>query len=295
MKAAQFDYQSAGSAEQALGLMQDAKALGGGQSLGPMLNLRLVRPGKLVDVSALAEARRCEMTAQGLRIGGAMTHAEIEDGALDALLADSPALAAFLRHVAGGIAYRAVRNKGTLAGSLAHADPAADWVLAMNALDAQLDLVSAKGKRLLPMSQFMSGAFSTALAEDELLLAVIVPRRSAAMRWGYVKFCRKTGEFAEASAAAVFDPQSGSARLLIGALDGAPAALPALASAVASQGAAAINQDACLAAVNAVATGKDEVGNWQLAVAVRRCLQQLLGVSVSGTANSGATDSGAKQ
>lgn len=280
MKAAQFEYQSPGSAIDALRQLKDAKALGGGQSLGPMLNLRLVRPGRLVDVSNLVDARRCEMTAQGLRIGGAMTHAEIEDGALDALLADAPSLAAFLRYVAAGIAYRAVRNKGTLAGSLAHADPAADWVLAMTALDAQLELVSAQGKRMVPMAQFMSGAFSTALAQDELLMSVIVPRRSNAMRWGYVKFCRKAGEFAEASAAAVFDPQGGSARLFIGALDGAPASLHALASTVAAQGASAISQDACLAAVNAVATGKDEVGNWQLAVAVRRCLQQLTGDAV---------------
>jgi carbon-monoxide dehydrogenase medium subunit len=282
MKAAQFEYQGAKSASDALRLMQGAKALGGGQSLGPMLNLRLVRPGKLVDVSALPEARRCEQLAQGWRIGGAMTHAEIEDGALDDLLKDAPTLAAFLRYVAGGIAYRAVRNKGTLAGSLAHADPAADWVLAMNALDAQLELVSATGTRQVAMSQFMSGAFSTALAENELLVGVIIPRRSAAMRWGYVKFCRKAGEFAEASAAAVFDPEIGSARLLIGALDGAPASLHALASAVAAQGASAISQDACLAAVNATATGKDEVGNWQLAVAVKRCLLQVTGATQSG-------------
>lgn len=281
MKAAQFDYQQAGSAADAARLLHDGKALGGGQSLGPMLNLRLVRPGRLVDVSGLSEARECGEQDGFWRIGGALTHAEIEDGALDKLLADSPPLAAFLRHVAAGIAYRAVRNKGTLAGSLAHADPAADWVLAMNALDAQLELVSASGRRRVPVSKFMSGAFTTALAEGELLLAVLLPRLSAGMRWGYVKFCRKAGEFAEASASAVFDPQQGVARLMIGALDGAPASLHQLASAVASQGAAAITQEACVAAVSSVATGKDEVGNWQLAVAVKRCLQQAAGVKQS--------------
>ena len=281
MKAAQFDYHQATDSAAALRLLKDAKALGGGQSLGPMLNLRLVRPGALVDVSSLPEARQCEERDGAFRIGGAMTHAEIEDGALDSLLRGSPALASFLRHVAGGIAYRAVRNKGTLAGSLAHADPAADWVLAMTALDAQLELVSAAGTRMLSMSRFMSGAFTTQLAEGELLLAVHVPRLSADARWGYEKFCRKTGEFAEASAAAIFDPQAGLARLVIGALDGAPAQLPELASAVAAQGHAAITQQACLAAVSAVATGKDEVGNWQLAVAVKRCLQQAAGVKTS--------------
>lgn len=277
MKAAQFEYQQAGSTAEALRMLANAKPIGGGQSLGPMLNLRLVRPGKLVDVSTLAEARRCEQRDGGYRIGGAMTHAEIEDGALDDLMRDSPALAAMLRHVAGGIAYRAIRNRGTLAGSLAHADPAADWVLAMNALDASLELASASGTRLVPMSQFMSGAFTTALSEGELLTGVLLPRASAGMRWGYVKFCRKTGEFAEASAAAVFDPEQGSARLLIGALDGPPTLLQQLAGAVAAQGSSAITQQACLDAVASVATGKDEAGNWQLAVAVKRCLQQLAG------------------
>ena len=277
MKSAQFEYQQAASTADALRFLKEAKAIGGGQSLGPMLNLRLVRPGRLVDVSAVSEARRCERRDDGVLIGGATTHAEIEDGALDDLLRDSPALAAMLRHVAGGIAYRAVRNRGTLAGSLAHADPAADWVLAMNALDAQLELSSPSGTRRLPMAQFMSGAFTTALHDGELLTGVLVPRMSPDMRWGYVKFCRKTGEFAEASAAAVFDPVQGSARLVIGALDGAPARLHQFASAVAAQGSRAITQEACLAAVTSVATGKDQIGNAQLAVAVKRCLQQVTG------------------
>jgi carbon-monoxide dehydrogenase medium subunit len=277
MKAAQFQYDRADNASDALRLLANAKAFGGGQSLGPMLNLRLVRPGRLVDVSALAEARRSELRDGAIRIGGAITHAEIEDGALDELLRESPSLAAMLRHVASGIAYRAIRNRGTVAGSLAHADPAADWVLAMTVLDAQLELLSVAGTRMVPMSQFMSGAFTTALAEGELLTGVLVPLASPAMCWGYVKFCRKAGEFAEASAAAVFDPVQGTARLVIGALDGAPASLPQLASAVASQGTGAITAASCLAAVSSVATGKDATGNQQISIAVKRCLQQVTG------------------
>ncbi len=277
MKAAQFHYERADHASDAVRLLQNAKAFGGGQSLGPMLNLRLVRPGRLVDVSGLAEGRRCELRDGAIRIGGAITHAEIEDGALDELLQDSPSLSAMMRHVASGIAYRAIRNRGTVAGSLAHADPAADWVLAMTVLEAQLELLSAAGSRRVPMSQFMSGAFTTALADGEILTGVLVPLASTSMRWGYVKFCRKAGEFAEASAAAVFDPAAGTARLVIGALDGAPASLPQLASAVAAQGAGAITAESCLAAVSAVATGKDDIGNRQISVAVKRCLQQVTG------------------
>src|SRR5690554_880534 len=140
MKPSSFAYQRPASLSEAARLLGQTagvvKPMGGGQSLGPMLNLRLVRPNLLIDVSGIDELRGLAAQPDGFRIGGAITHAEVEDGALDALLESSPSLAAMLRYVAGTIAYRAIRNRGTLAGSLAHADPAADWVLAMSALDA---------------------------------------------------------------------------------------------------------------------------------------------------------------
>lgn len=284
MKSAPFAYQRAASLADAVRACGNAaagiKVMGGGQSLGPMLNMRLVRAAMLVDVSGAQELGRVERQGGSLFVGGALTHAAIEDGALDAALgADAAPLAQMLRHVAGTIAYRAVRNRGTLAGSLAHADPAADWVLVMAALDAQLECASAAGTRRVAATQFMSGAFTTALAEGELLAAVLLPLYSADMRWGYYKFCRKTGEFAEASCAVVLDPQRGVARITIGALDGAPALLAGLAAQVARDGAGALSDAAVKQAVGQAAQGRDAVQRRLIETAVKRAVRQALGVN----------------
>lgn len=284
MKSAPFAYQRAGSLADAVracgGATTGLKVMGGGQSLGPMLNMRLVRAALLVDISGAQDMARVERRDGSLFIGGALTHSAIEDGALDAALGDDAApLARMLRHVAGSIAYRAIRNRGTLAGSLAHADPAADWVLAMAALDAQLQCVSASGARQVPATQFMSGAFTTALADGELLAAVLVPLYSEEMRWGYAKFCRKTGEFAEASCAVVLDPQRGVARIVIGALDGAPAALAGLAAQVAREGLAALSEAAVREAVGQAAQSKDTLERRLIEAAVKRAVKQALGAN----------------
>ena len=210
------------------------------------------------------------VTADGdqLRIGAAVTHAEIEDG-VHPLLRDG-----LLQSVAGGIAYRAIRNRGTLGGSLAHADPAADWVLTMAALGALIEIASTTGTRRVPMERFMQGAYTTDLADGELLAAVLVPRLGPAARWGYFKFCRKTGEFAEASCAAVFDPSRKLARIVLGALDGAPQALPALAAQVARD-AAMPSRDTLRSAVAAALPAKDAVDRKLMVAAVERCLHQI--------------------
>lgn len=283
MKSAAFSYQRPATLADAARIIAQsddaAKPIAGGQSLGPMLNLRLVRAQLLVDVSELPELRKSEKQSGGLWIGGATTHADIEDGVLDPLLQDSIPLARMLSHIAGTIAYRAIRNRGTLAGSLAHADPAADWVLAMFALDAQIQCASAHGNRVTPMAQFMSGAFTTTLAGGELLLGVLVPNYSTSLRWGYYKFCRKTGEFAEASCACVFDPERGVARIAIGALDGAPMLLQALAADVARGGIDAISDAAVRAAVAQATPGKDDVDQHLIVAAVKRSVRQALGTS----------------
>ncbi|QHI99684.1 carbon monoxide dehydrogenase [Xylophilus rhododendri] len=274
MKAALFDYTRPADLQQGLQLLAegagDTKPMGGSQSLGPMLNLRLARPRAVVDVSRLPGMREVTVEAGALRIGGSVTHAEIEDGVFPELRGT------LLQTVAAGIAYRAVRNRGTVAGSLAHADPAADWVLAMTALAARLEIVSASGKRLLPMERFMLGAYTTALEAGELIAAVHIPRLGADARWGYTKFCRKPGEFAEASCCAVFDADSGFARIVIGALDGAPRALPGLAAAFAASGALP-SRDEVQAAIAAAAPGKDAVDRKLIAATLRRCLEEVLG------------------
>ena len=188
MKPAAFDYQRAASVTEALAAMRDpalpAKPLAGGQSLGPMLNLRLARPARLIDISSIEELRRIEDCGAFVRFGAAVTHARIEDeaGAFGGI--------ELLARVARGIAYRAVRNRGTIGGSLAHADPAADWPLVLAALGATIVVHGERGPRRIDAAAFMLGSYVTQLGEYELLTAVEIPKLSAHARWAYRKFCR---------------------------------------------------------------------------------------------------------
>lgn len=276
MKAAKFEYERASSLAAALEYLGDesvmVKAMGGSQSLGPMLNLRLARPAKVVDVSGLDELRTVTEADGRVRVGAAVTHAEIEDGVFPLLAGH------MMQYVAERIAYRAVRNRGTVGGSLAHADPAADWVLATTALGGQVEIASPGGKtRLVNMPEFMIGAYTTQLESNELIAAVYVPKLSASARWGYYKFAKKTGEFAEASCAAYFDPSTQTARIAVGALDGAPQFLDELAARVAEQGSEAAGRDAILAAVTAITPEKSAVDRGLFVTVVERCLKQALG------------------
>jgi len=274
VKAPKFDYVRAASLDAARRLLADAqgaaKALGGGQSLGPMLNLRLTRPATIVDVSRIPALREVAADASGIRIGAGVTHAQLEDGVFAALRAHP------LQQVAGGIAYRSIRNRGTLGGSLAHADPAADWIVVLTALGAEVAIASLRGERRVPMRDFMQGAYTTVLSHDELVTGVHLAPWSAAARFGYYKFCRKPGEFAEASCAALFDPAARVAAIVLGALDGPPQPLPALAQAVARDGAGAAGRPVVLAAVRAALPGRDDIDLGLHATAVERCLAQAL-------------------
>ncbi len=273
MKPAAFEYlkpRDLPEAAAALGA-EGSKLLGGGQSLGPMLNLRLARPSLLVDVSKLDSLRRIEETPDLWRIGGSVTHAQIEDrrGSLPGI--------EMMAEVAAGIAYRSVRNRGTIGGSLAHADPAADWPLALAVIDATVIASGKAGSRKIPADRFMIATFTTELKADEIIEAVEVPKLSASARTGYFKFCRKTGEFPEASAAIVLDGPRRVARLFIGALNGAPQSLPALAAAVAEKGMAAASKEAIVAALKAAAPELDAVGLRMHAGAVTRAISQAVG------------------
>ncbi len=219
MKAARFKYERATSLERAIELLGSGgfvKLLAGGQTLGPMLNLRLVQPDLLVDVTKLPETTRWSEEPGAVLIGACVSHAAIEDGRVP------DPTGGILPKIASGIAYRAVRNRGTIGGSLAHADPAADWLSALSALGAEIVVVGPGGERRVAVAALSTGVFSTVVAEDEVLRAVRVPRLSRHARWGYYKFCRKTGDFAEAIGAVLHDPERGMFRLVIGATNGAP-------------------------------------------------------------------------
>jgi carbon-monoxide dehydrogenase medium subunit len=220
MKSVAYELNRVDSAQAAARALQaggwGCKPTAGGQSLGAMLNLRLAQPETLIDLDGIAELRGVTQDEKFVIFGAMTTHTQVEDG-----LVPDPANG-LMAKVARGIAYRAVRNRGTIGGSLCHADPAADWVSTMPLLDAVLLVTDGTTTREIPAPQFMSAAFETQLQEGELLTHFRVPKRSMATRWAYRKFCRKTGEFAHALAAALHDPQDGTERLVFGALDGAP-------------------------------------------------------------------------
>ena len=220
MKAPRFDYAKPSTLAAALSLLAqakgEAKILAGGQSLGPILNFRLASPQLLIDVRALSELQVVRDEPDAVFLGACITHAAIEDGAVP------DPTHGLLRSVARGIAYRAVRNRGTLGGSLAHADPAADWVNVMALLDAGILAVGPRGERSLPGSAFVNGPLSTLLAADEILVGVRIPKLSARARHSYYKFNRKPGEFAEAIAAILDDPDRGQVRAIVGATGAAP-------------------------------------------------------------------------
>jgi carbon-monoxide dehydrogenase medium subunit len=223
MKPAPFGYERPRDVQGALSLLTDAsgsaKIIAGGQSLGPMLNLRLVQPELIVDISGLAELKRAELHRDELVLGACITHADIEDGRTPDVTRGA------MRSVAANIAYRAVRNRGTIGGSLSHADPAADWVSALSALGARLTLRSVGGPRMVAVEDFMVGALEAALQPGEIVETIHVPARPASAHWGYVKSCRKTGEFAHAIGAVLIDPITATARVVIGAIDAAPIVL----------------------------------------------------------------------
>ena len=223
MKAPAFDYECARDAAHAVALLAGAgrlaKPLAGGQSLGPMLNLRLVRPELLVDVRRCPDLRGFVDEGDAIVYGAAVTHAEIEDGAVP------DALGGRLAQAAREIAYRAVRNRGTLGGSLVHADPAADWPTVLLAAGAEVVVRGPGGLRAEALRDFLTGPFTVSLAPDELLIGVRVPKRGAALRWGYHKICVKAGEFARAFVVAMEDRASGERRAVVGAIERLPLVL----------------------------------------------------------------------
>jgi aerobic carbon-monoxide dehydrogenase medium subunit len=220
MKPAPFGYERPRDLPAALAVLGEAKTsakiIAGGQSLGPMLNLRLVEPQLIVDISGLTELKQVERRGDELVLGACITHADIEDGRIPDVTRGA------MQGVAANIAYRAVRNRGTVGGSLSHADPAADWVSALSALGARLTLRSCAGTRTAAMEDFIVGALESALREGEIVETIHVPAMPASAHWGYAKSCRKTGEFAHAIGAILIDPSAATARVVIGAIDAAP-------------------------------------------------------------------------
>lgn len=231
MKAPAFTYHRAETVDQGLSLLrefaQSGKVIAGGQTMMPILNLRMAAPEHLIDVSRLAELREVRHEGSHWRIGAGITHAMIEDERIDDFTNG------YLQFVAAGIAYRAIRNRGTLGGSLIHSDPAADWPCALLAAEASVVVLGARGGREVELADFQTGLMACAIEPDELLVAVRIPQFSAGARWAYQKFCRKVGEFAHSICAVVHDPEHSRSQVVLGAVGDKPVRLPHLSSALA--------------------------------------------------------------
>ena len=273
MKPVDFSYHLADSVEDALERLASggdgAKLIGGGQSLGPMLNLRLSRPRVLVDISSVEALRGIESTRESVLTGAAATHAEIEDRP-----ASGPIERA-MREVAAGIAYRAVRNRGTIGGSIVHADPAADWTSFLLCADARIHIRGAMGERSLRMRDFALSAYKTALARDEIVARIEIPRTTARTRFGFHKICRKTGELAEAMGAVLVDPDRRYCRIVVGAVGAKPMSLPSATRSLAAT-AAAPELEALRTEISACTGEHDRVKLHMAAVAVRRAVGRAL-------------------
>ena len=267
MKAAPFGYARARDAAHAVELLVAAegfaKVIAGGQSLGPMLNLRLAEPDLLVDVRTCPDLRGCRDDAEAVLFGAAVTHSEIEDGVVP------DPCHGWLAAAARRIAYRAVRNRGTIGGSIAHADPAADWLVVLLLLGAEVVVLGPDGLRTAALAEFVAGPFCTTLGEGEVLVAIRVAKRSDRVRYGYRKTAIRVGEFANAFCVALDDPERGESRAMLGAIERTPIAVDDLSAVSDTTGAEAF--------VHAHVPGLDAATVRLHAVTLRRAVRDLDG------------------
>ena len=199
-----FEYASPETLDAAIALLASArgraKAIAGGQSLMPVLAFRLAAPELLVDLRRIPALDRIDISSAGVRLGARVRWCDIEH---DSRLATAhPLLVAGTAHVA----HYAIRNRGTIGGSLAHADPAAELPGIAVACDAQVEIRGPGGSRRVPAANFFTGALSTVLADDELITALeLPPWPVAGRRWGFEEFAQRRGDFALAGIAAYYD------------------------------------------------------------------------------------------
>jgi carbon-monoxide dehydrogenase medium subunit len=182
----------------------DAKILAGGQSLVPMLNFRLLRPTTLVDINRIASLSFVSDEAQTIRIGALTRHHRLETSPV--IAAHLPVIAEAMRHVA----HLAIRNRGTIGGSLSHADPAAELPMMAVLLDAQLTIAAAAGKRTVPARAFFVDALTTDLRDGEMLTEIEIPKLAPQSGWGFAEVSRRGGDFALAAAAAILTLRGGT-------------------------------------------------------------------------------------
>lgn len=219
MKPASFEYipvQNVSNALAALAEIPGSKILAGGQSLVPLMNFRLSRPPALVDINAVTELCTITVMSSSMRLGALVRHQQLVDH--PDIRRTLPLLATAAEH----IGHFAIRNRGSLGGSLAHADPAAELPAALVALNAEFTLASRNGRRQVRARDFFRGYFTTALAEDEMLVDVVLPLSESA--FGFAEVARRDGDFALAGA--ICEWRQGEAALTWFGIGGAPHYVP---------------------------------------------------------------------
>jgi len=210
MKLPPFDYACPTTLPEAIELRashDDAKAIAGGQSLVPMLAFRLAQPSLLVDLRKLADLRGIRISDAGVTLGAMVRWRDIEDD--ERLETAHPLLKAAISHVA----HYQIRNRGTVGGSIAHADPAAEMPGIAMTCDAEIAVVGKSGAHVIQAADFFQGALTTALTTDEIIVEIRLPAWPAGRRWGFQEFARRRGDFAMAAAAVFYDQdERGKAR-----------------------------------------------------------------------------------
>ena len=207
MKPAAFDYVIADSIDMAVASLADgggdAKIIAGGQSLVPMLNFRLLRPSVLIDINRIGDLAFIEEAGKKIRIGALTRHYQLETSPV--IARHLPVLASAMTHVA----HLAIRNRGTIGGSLSHADPAAELPMMALLLDAELHIASASGKRTIAARDFFVGALTVDLARDDIVTEIVLPKLPPKTGWGFEEVARRSGDFALAAAAATLTLSAG--------------------------------------------------------------------------------------
>ncbi len=226
MKPAAFQYFRPATLDEGLSLLaehgDEAKVLAGGQSLVPMMNFRLARPEIIVDIGAIPGLNGVALDHERLTLGAKVRHFELEHPTFDGPLAQLFATAA------AHVGHLPIRKRGTIGGSIAHADPAAEWCLLATALDAEIVVQSTRGSRNIPISDFFEMYFTTAIADDELLTEIWVPALRDDWKTGFSEFSRRAGDFAVvavASAVRINDGKVTEARIAAAGVAGTPVRL----------------------------------------------------------------------
>jgi CO/xanthine dehydrogenase FAD-binding subunit len=226
MKPPAFDYIAADSIAMAVAALaragDDAKIIAGGQSLVPLLNFRMLRPSVLVDINRIAGLDAIKETSGSIRVGALTRHYQLETSPL--IARHLPVLSCAMTHVA----HLAIRNRGTIGGSLAHADPAAELPMMALLLDAELRIASASGERIVAARDFFLGALTVDLAASEIITAIALPKLPPRTGWGFKEVARRHGDFALAAVAATLTVSDGAIKQARIALTGiGPTALRA--------------------------------------------------------------------